>query len=72
MKQNEVKKLCLLKDGSIEHCYYANGEMRNIYQEGKKWYLDHDVFIGSCALAYCHSEIVKFGDTLEELNNEAK
>lgn len=61
-----MKKYCLLKDGSIERCYYGNGAPRDVYKEGKKWYIDHDVFIG-CGIAYCHSEIVAFGDTIEEL-----
>ena len=61
-----MKKYCLLEDGSIEPCYYKTGEPRNIYKAGRKWYLDHDVYIG-CGIAYCHHKIVKFGDTVEEL-----
>ena len=61
-----MKKYCLLKDGSIEPCYYGNGLPRNIYKEGCKWYIDHDVVM-RYGIAYCHDEIVAFGDTIEEL-----
>ena len=62
-----MKKYCLLKDGSIEPCYYGSGMLRNIYKDGRKWYIDHDVVI-SYGIASLHDEIVAFGDTIEELN----
>lgn len=65
----KIKKYCLLKNGTIESCYYENGELRNIYKEDDKWYLDHDVFL-NYSIAYCHSEIVKFSDNKKELEDD--
>ena len=71
-----------LKDGSIEPLYYQDGKgnldtssPRNFYFESPEWdeevekegwFLDHDVWFGAC-VAYCHSEIVEFATTEEEL-----
>ena len=71
-----MKDYCLLENGEIHACYYGDGKgsldhtkPRNIYKEGRYWYLDHDVYLGF-AIAYCHSKIIKFADTAEELKNE--
>ena len=68
-----------LEDGSIEPLYYQDGkggldlyEARNFYynqfeDEGEVgWFLDHDVWFGN-GVAYCHSKIVEFATTKEEL-----
>ena len=67
--RQQIKKYCLLEDGSIHTTHYGNGEMKNIYKEGRYWYLDHDVF-GRGIIAYMHHRIIKFADTVEELKDE--
>ena len=62
----EIKKYCLLENGWIEDCYYSNGEMRCIYPEGRKWYLDHDKFGNGCMIRF-HHRILKTADTKKEL-----
>lgn len=69
MSKSKIKKWCLLDDGTIEHCYYQNGEMRNIYNIGNDYFLDHDRYAHNMII-YCHSRIVKFADTTEELLDE--
>ena len=68
--EKKIKKWCLLENGTIERCYYNNGELRDIYKDKKgNWYLDHDVYAHQMIL-YVHSKIVKFADTVEELQND--
>ena len=67
-RKQEIKKWCLLEDGSIEPCYYADGSMRSIYKEGWNYYLDHDVYAHQMII-FMHHRIVKFADTAEELIN---
>ena len=66
MPKQEIKKWALLEDGSIVNCYYSNGELRQVYKVGRYWYIDHDVYAHNMILT-CHHKIVKFADTVEEL-----
>ena len=62
-----IKRYCLLKDGAIESCYYPDGVMRGIYkEEDGKYYLYHDK-IFNFGIATCHSEILAFSDSVDEL-----
>lgn len=61
-----IKKWCLLEDGSIEHCYYKDGTLRDFEKHGKVWYLNHDVYAHQMILYMCH-KVIKFADTVEEL-----
>jgi len=64
-----IKRYCLLKNGDIESCYYGDGEMRFIYkEEDGKYYLYHDK-IFAFGIATCHSEIIAFADTEDELKS---
>lgn len=62
------KKWCLLENGTIERCYYSNGELRDFEKRGNSWYLNHDVYAHQMILYMCH-KVIKFGDTAEELLN---
>ena len=68
-KPNKIKKWALLENGSIVNCYFSNGELRQIYKEGRYWYIDHDVYAHQMIL-YMHHRIIKFADTVEELQND--
>lgn len=65
---NKIKKWCLLEDGTIERCYYRNGNMRDFEKRGKDWYLIHDVYAHQMIITMCH-KVIKFADTTEELIN---
>lgn len=66
-----IKKYCLLEDNTIEPCYYSNGELRNIYKEGRYYYIEHDVFGNGCMIRFCH-RILKFANTKKELKEWLK
>lgn len=63
-----MKKYCLLENGDIQDCYYDKNlnEPRNIYKEGRYFYLDHDVFGNGCIVMF-HHRILRFADTKKEL-----
>lgn len=67
-----IEKYCLLEDGTIEDCYYNNGEMRCIYKEGNAWFLDHDKFGINGFMIRFHHKIIKFGKTKKELKEYEK
>ena len=64
--RDAIKKYCLLENGSVEPCYYADGTLRTIYKDGLCWYIDHDVYAHQM-IFYMHHRIVRFGDTADEL-----
>lgn len=72
MGTKQIKRWCLLENGTIEPCYYLDqkgnqtNELRNIYKEGRHWYLLHDVYAHNMIITMRH-KIVKFADTVEEL-----
>ena len=66
------KKYGLLEDGTIEHLWYDDKEMRDIREEKEKYYLFHDRFIfdekGNLRrIDYCKHQIIKEADSVEDL-----
>ena len=66
MGTKQIKRWCLLENGTIEPCYYDNGDLRDIYRIGRNWYLTHDVYAHNMIITMRH-RIIKFADTVEEL-----
>lgn len=66
-----IEKYCLTDDGEILDCYYdkEKTEMRCIYKEYGKWYIDHDKF-GNGFCARLHSRIIAFANTKKELKEK--
>lgn len=60
------QKYGLLENGEIEPLFYENGEMRMVYKEGKKFYIDHDAVFGN-VFALMHHRIVWTSDSEDEL-----
>ena len=61
-----IKKYCLLSNGDIQPCYYANGELRNIQKEGNDWFMTYDEYAHNTIITCCR-RIVAFSDSVQEL-----